>query len=154
MTESIPDLSFIPVATSLLAWEPSWAQQARSLSSAGVVLAEFWRASPGHLEILSLGTVGLQDGYLLVQAVLWITDVWQHPWPLSFGCQQQLQPRLSGDNRKCLSMLPNVSWGTNLPPLRTSRGRKERHPRKRVPWTRLDTFGYLAPSGMSSEEWG
>lgn len=92
MTESIPDLSFIPVANSLLAWEPGWAQQARSLSSAGVLLAEFWRPSPCHLEFLGLGMVALQDGYLLVQAVLCITDVWQHPWPLSSGCQQQLQP--------------------------------------------------------------
>lgn len=102
MTESIPDLSFIPVANSLLAWEPSWAQQAGSLSSAGVLLAEFWRASPGHLEILSLGAVDLQAGCLLVQAVLCTTGAWQHPWPLSSGCQQQLCPQLSGDHHKCL----------------------------------------------------
>ena len=36
-------------------------------------------------------------------------------------------------------MLPNVPWGTNLPPLRTTRGRKERHPRK----SPLDKAGHI-----------
>lgn len=46
MTESIPDLSFIPVANSLLAWETIWAQQAWSLSSAVCSLLSFGGRAP------------------------------------------------------------------------------------------------------------
>lgn len=45
-----------------------------------------------------------------------LQDVQQYVWPLPIKCQQDtFLP--SYDNRKCLLTLPNVSWGSKLPPV-------------------------------------
>ena len=50
--------------------------------------------------------------FFVVEAVLCIVGVQQHPWPLLIRCQQN---SLSNDNQKCFQTVPNVPWASKSP---------------------------------------